>query len=160
MERSRRLARVPDRREKKRDGGSAVNRIPHLLHPLYCHSTRGLPFSHSGKHPDCMPAVGQAQRLLPQHSLGAADDVTGLARGIAYQVVEALGVLERSKVAEDVKSLDQPARAILRKHGVRFGAFHIYVPALLKPGPRSLAASPSPSSRRARPTGSRWTAWT
>jgi ATP-dependent RNA helicase SUPV3L1/SUV3 len=55
-------------------------------------------------------------------------------------VVEALGVLERSKVAEDVKSLDQTARAILRKHGVRFGAFHIYVPGLLKPGPRALAA--------------------
>ena len=81
------------------------------------------------------------ERLLaPLFVLGAADDVTGLARGIAFQVVEALGVLERSKVAEDVKSLDQAARAILRKHGVRFGAFHIYVPALLKPGPRSLAA--------------------
>jgi ATP-dependent RNA helicase SUPV3L1/SUV3 len=81
------------------------------------------------------------ERLLaPLFVLGAADDVTGLARGIAYQVVEALGVLERSKVAEDVKSLDQAARAILRKHGVRFGAFHIYVPSLLKPGPRSLAA--------------------
>src|SRR5215472_7087349 len=81
------------------------------------------------------------ERLLsPLFVLGAADDVTGLARGIAYQLVEALGVLERSKVAEDVKSLDQAARAILRKHGVRFGAFHIYVPALLKPGPRALAA--------------------
>src|SRR5215472_10688583 len=66
------------------------------------------------------------ERLLsPLFVLGAADDVTGLARGIAYQLVEALGVLERSKVAEDVKSLDQAARAILRKHGVRFGAFHI-----------------------------------
>jgi ATP-dependent RNA helicase SUPV3L1/SUV3 len=81
------------------------------------------------------------ERLLaPLFVLGAAEDVTGLARGIAYQVVEALGVLERSKVAEDVKSLDQAARAVLRKHGVRFGAFHIYVPALLKPGPRGLAA--------------------
>jgi ATP-dependent RNA helicase SUPV3L1/SUV3 len=81
------------------------------------------------------------ERLLaPLFVLGAAEDVTGLARGIAYQVVEALGVLERSKVAEDVKSLDQTARAVLRKHGVRFGAFHIYVPALLKPGPRGLAA--------------------
>ncbi|HEY1543787.1 MAG TPA: helicase-related protein [Xanthobacteraceae bacterium] len=81
------------------------------------------------------------ERLLaPLFVLGAADDVTGLARGIAFQVVEALGVLERSKVADDVKSLEQAARAVLRKHGVRFGAFHIYVPALLKPGPRALAA--------------------
>src|SRR5262245_39421483 len=78
--------------------------------------------------------------LAPLFVLGAAEDITGMARGIAYQIVEALGVLERSKVAEDVKGLDQTARAILRKHGVRFGAYHIYIPALLKPGPRSLAA--------------------
>jgi ATP-dependent RNA helicase SUPV3L1/SUV3 len=78
--------------------------------------------------------------LAPLFVLGAAEDITGLARGIAYQIVEALGVLERGKVADDVKGLDQEARATLRKHGVRFGAYHIYVPALLKPGPRSLAA--------------------
>jgi ATP-dependent RNA helicase SUPV3L1/SUV3 len=78
--------------------------------------------------------------LSPLFVLSAADDITGLARGIAYQIVEALGVLERGKVADDVKNLDQAARATLRKHGVRFGAYHIYVPALLKPGPRALAA--------------------
>jgi ATP-dependent RNA helicase SUPV3L1/SUV3 len=81
------------------------------------------------------------ERLLaPLFVLGAAEDITGLARGIAYQLVEALGVLERSKVADDLKSLDQALRAILRKHGVRFGAYHVYVPLLLKPAPRALAA--------------------
>src|SRR5215471_14841343 len=81
------------------------------------------------------------ERLLsPLFVLGAAEDVVGIARGIAYQIVEALGVLERQKVGEEVKGLDQPARATLRKHGVRFGAYHLYVPALLKPGPRALAA--------------------
>ena len=49
-------------------------------------------------------------------------------------------MLERQKVAEDVKGLDQPSRATLRKYGVRFGAYHLYMPALLKPAPRSLAA--------------------
>jgi ATP-dependent RNA helicase SUPV3L1/SUV3 len=78
--------------------------------------------------------------LAPLFVLSTAEDITGLARGIAYQIVEALGVLERGKVADDVKNLDQAARATLRKHGVRFGAYHIYVPALLKPGPRALAA--------------------
>src|SRR5262245_123896 len=78
--------------------------------------------------------------LAPLFVLSAAEDITGMARGIAYQIVEALGVLERGKVADDVKGLDQTARATLRKHGVRFGAYHIYVPALLKPGPRTLAA--------------------
>jgi ATP-dependent RNA helicase SUPV3L1/SUV3 len=77
--------------------------------------------------------------LAPLFSLTAADDVTGMARGIAFQLVEALGVLERQKVAEEVKGLDQPARATLRKYGVRFGAYHIYLPILLKPAPRSLA---------------------
>jgi ATP-dependent RNA helicase SUPV3L1/SUV3 len=81
------------------------------------------------------------ERLLsPLFVLSAAEDITGLARGIAYQIVEALGVLERSKVADDLKSLDQASRAVLRKHGVRFGAYHVYVPLQLKPAPRALAA--------------------
>ncbi len=83
----------------------------------------------------------QIEKLLaPLFSLTAADDITGMARGIAFQLVEALGVLERQKVAEEVKGLDQPSRATLRKYGVRFGAYHIYLPILLKPAPRALAA--------------------
>jgi ATP-dependent RNA helicase SUPV3L1/SUV3 len=82
----------------------------------------------------------QIEKLLaPLFSLSAADDVTGIARGVAFQLVEALGVLERQKVADEVKGLDQPARATLRKYGVRFGAYHIYLPILLKPAPRALA---------------------
>ena len=82
----------------------------------------------------------QIEKLLaPLFSLAAADDLTGLARGVAFQLVEALGVLERQKVADEVKALDQPARASLRKYGVRFGAYHIYLPILLKPAPRALA---------------------
>ncbi|MGH6791007.1 MAG: helicase-related protein, partial [Pseudolabrys sp.] len=77
--------------------------------------------------------------LAPLFSLSAADDVTGMARGVAFQLVEALGVLERQKVSEEVKGLDQTARATLRKYGVRFGAYHIYLPILLKPAPRALA---------------------
>jgi ATP-dependent RNA helicase SUPV3L1/SUV3 len=78
--------------------------------------------------------------LKPLFDLRNATDVDGIARGVAYRLVEALGTLERQEVAEDVKSLDQGARAILRKHGVRFGAYHIYLPALLKPAPASLVA--------------------
>ncbi|HVZ53098.1 MAG TPA: helicase-related protein [Pseudolabrys sp.] len=77
--------------------------------------------------------------LAPLFTLSMAEDVTGMARGIAFQLVEALGVLERQKVSEEVKGLDQPARATLRKYGVRFGAYHIYLPALMKPAPRALA---------------------
>jgi len=80
------------------------------------------------------------ERLLEAlFRLAAAEDITGIARGVAFQLTEALGVLDRHKVADEVKGLDQPARATLRKYGVRFGAYHIYLPALLKPGPRALA---------------------
>lgn len=80
-------------------------------------------------------------RLLgPLQILENAESVAGIARGIAYQAAEALGVLERSKVAEEMKTLDQEGRAGLRQLGIRFGAFHLYVPALLKPAPRALAA--------------------
>src|SRR6187399_2849062 len=85
--------------------------------------------------------VNHIERLLaPLFALAAADDITGIARGVAFQLIEAIGVLERQKVAEEVKGLDQPSRAVLRKYGVRFGAYHLYMPALLKPAPRSLAA--------------------
>ncbi len=78
--------------------------------------------------------------LAPLFELSKAEDITGIARGIAFQLIEALGVLERSKIAAEMKDLDQPSRASLRKYGVRFGAYHIYVPALLKPAARALAS--------------------
>lgn len=78
--------------------------------------------------------------LGPVLALEDAQDLTGLARGIAFQVAESLGVLERSKVTQDMRSLDQDGRSALRQKGIRFGAYHIYLPALLKPAPRTLAA--------------------
>ena len=81
------------------------------------------------------------EKLLgPLFALSGAADITGIARGVAFQLVEALGVLERQRVAEEVKGLEQPERASLRKYGVRFGAYHIHLPLLLKPAPRALAA--------------------
>ncbi|QPF85393.1 helicase [Bradyrhizobium genosp. L] len=81
------------------------------------------------------------EKLLgPLFELSKAEDLQGIARGIAFQLVEALGVLERSKISAEMKDLDQPSRATLRKYGVRFGAYHIYFPLLLKPAARSLAS--------------------
>ncbi|HEY8383358.1 MAG TPA: helicase-related protein [Microvirga sp.] len=79
-------------------------------------------------------------RLLgPAMQLEDSAEIQGLARGIAFQIGESLGVLERSKVLNEVRSLDQDGRAALRRAGVRFGAYHLYLPALLKPAPRTLA---------------------
>jgi ATP-dependent RNA helicase SUPV3L1/SUV3 len=80
------------------------------------------------------------EKLLgPLFALASAEDITGIGRGVAFQMTEALGVLERSRVAEEVKGLDQASRATLRKYGVRFGAYHLYLPNLLKPAARALA---------------------
>ena len=64
--------------------------------------------------------------------------LTGLAKGFAFQLIEALGVLPRAAVADEVKALDQDARGALRKHGIRFGQFTIFMPLLLKPAPTRL----------------------
>ncbi|MDV6225678.1 helicase-related protein [Nitratireductor aquimarinus] len=76
--------------------------------------------------------------LKPLVDLRDAESLSGMARGIAFQVVESFGLLNRRTVAEDVRALDQDARASLRRLGVRFGAYHIFVPALIKPAPAGL----------------------
>ncbi|MHB2267487.1 helicase-related protein [Aliihoeflea sp. PC F10.4] len=76
--------------------------------------------------------------LKPLFDLTAAEQLSGMARGIAFQLVENFGLLNRRDVAEDVRGLDQDARAALRRLGVRFGAFHVFIPALLKPGPAGI----------------------
>jgi ATP-dependent RNA helicase SUPV3L1/SUV3 len=63
------------------------------------------------------------------------ETLEGLARGVGFQLVEALGVIPRSEIAKDIKDLDQDARATLRKHGVRFGQFTIFQHLMLKPAP-------------------------
>ncbi|MDN2579891.1 helicase-related protein [Aquibium sp. ELW1220] len=81
----------------------------------------------------------QVETLLkPLADLKNAEQLSGMARGVAFRLLENLGILNRRDVAEDVKSLDQEARAALRRLGVRFGAYHVFLPALLKPGPAGL----------------------
>ncbi|MEZ5775178.1 MAG: helicase-related protein [Hyphomicrobiaceae bacterium] len=82
-----------------------------------------------------------AERLKPLIELSKAEDVNGMARGIAFRLKESYGVLKRETVAEELKTLDQEARAQLRRYGVRFGAFNIYFPLLLKPAATDLLLS-------------------
>ncbi len=79
------------------------------------------------------------ERLKPLVEIAASQDISGLARGIAFRLSESFGTLRREAAAEEIRSLDQPARAQLRNYGVRFGAFNIYFPVLLKPASAELA---------------------
>ncbi|MGD9864202.1 MAG: helicase-related protein [Pseudodonghicola sp.] len=74
----------------------------------------------------------------PLLNLQRDEALSGLARGFAFRMVEAMGILPRAGIAQEVKALDQEARGALRKHGIRFGQFTIFMPLLLKPAPTRL----------------------
>jgi ATP-dependent RNA helicase SUPV3L1/SUV3 len=77
-------------------------------------------------------------KLQPLLSLSESSDLSGLARGLAFRLAESFGVLRRDSIAGELKLLEQAERAKLRKHGVRFGAFNIHIPSLLKPAAADL----------------------
>nr|WP_120222855.1 helicase-related protein [Sulfitobacter guttiformis] len=79
-----------------------------------------------------------ANLFEPLLALKNDEALTGLARGFAFRMVEGFGILPRAELTEEVKSLDQDARGALRKHGIRFGQFTIFMPLLLKPAPTRL----------------------
>jgi ATP-dependent RNA helicase SUPV3L1/SUV3 len=79
-----------------------------------------------------------AAAFEPLLAMGRDESLTGLARGFAFRLSEALGVIPRDGLAAEIKALDQEARGALRKHGVRFGQYTVFLPLLLKPAPTRL----------------------
>jgi len=76
--------------------------------------------------------------LKPLVDLKNAEQISGIGKGIAFRLVENFGLINRRDITEEVRSLDQEGRAALRRLGVRFGAYHLFVPTLLKPAPAGL----------------------
>ncbi len=74
----------------------------------------------------------------PLLALRNDETLTGAAKGFAFRMAEGFGIIPRGDVADEVKALDQDARGALRKHGVRFGQFTVFMPLLLKPAPTRL----------------------
>jgi len=69
-----------------------------------------------------------------------ASPLQGVARGLAFQLYENLGSAARLKVTRELKAIAQEDRAPLRRLGVRFGAFSVYLPVLVKPAAAKLKA--------------------
>ena len=59
-------------------------------------------------------------------------------RALAYQLYENNGVVKRENVKEFLKDLSQDDRGILRKLGVKFGRYHVFLFKLFKPSAVSL----------------------
>ena len=79
-----------------------------------------------------------AAQFEPLLAMSRDEAITGLARGVAFRMLENFGIVPRGEIADDIKALDQDSRALLRKHGVRFGQYTIFMPLLLKPAPTRL----------------------
>ena len=65
----------------------------------------------------------------------------GLARGLAYQLTEHFGVLDRAGAEAQIRALSQNERRALKALGVRFGAFSLFLPALLAPEAQCVSAA-------------------
>lgn len=77
--------------------------------------------------------------LAPLFALEALQEGPEIVRDLARNLARSLGILDREQVRAQISALSQNDRAELRKQGVRFGAYYLFVPALIKPAPRTLA---------------------
>ena len=77
--------------------------------------------------------------LAPLFALEGIQEGSEIVRDLAHGVARSLGVLEREPIKAKIKTLTQDDRGELRKQGVRFGAYYIFLPTLLKPAARTLA---------------------
>jgi ATP-dependent RNA helicase SUPV3L1/SUV3 len=68
-----------------------------------------------------------------KHLKEAIEDgrLRGLARGLAYQLVEQAGALDRRLAETRIRTLSRHERRMLKGLGVRFGGFTLYLPSLL-----------------------------
>jgi ATP-dependent RNA helicase SUPV3L1/SUV3 len=71
--------------------------------------------------------------LEPLFKLTGGDDLTAQARGIAFQLQEALGILPRSALEDLIAGLDEEGRKALRARKVRMGPLLVFLPELNKP---------------------------
>lgn len=69
---------------------------------------------------------------------GEGGELSAAARGIAYRLVENFGAMSRVHFGDELKNLPQDERAKLRKLGMRFGEYTLFLPILLKPAPAKL----------------------
>ena len=62
-----------------------------------------------------------------------SSEIDGVAKGIAFQLYENLGIIPRSQVDAMIKKLDEAGKLCLARLGVRTGLSMIYMPDMLKP---------------------------
>ncbi|GER01017.1 hypothetical protein JCM17845_16400 [Iodidimonas gelatinilytica] len=87
----------------------------------------------SASAPDAGEGAGDAKAPAAPVVAAADAPLAGLARGVAFQILERFGVLPRGQVSEELRKIDQDARKGLRRFHIRIGATALYIPLILKP---------------------------
>ena len=81
-------------------------------------------------------AAALAAELGPLVALaGVRDTLSPVARGLIVRLVEKLGCLRRADADEQVLALTRADRTVFIRAGVRLGAEHVFMAALLRPEP-------------------------
>ncbi len=91
---------------------------------------------------EAFAAAEASERLSALKQLKEAIEdgrLKGLARGLAYELVEQFGALDRRAAEARIRLLSRNERRTLKALGVRFGAFSLYLPSLLEPKAQRLA---------------------
>lgn len=81
-----------------------------------------------------------AATLEPLVALENDETLQGSAKGIAFQVYEALGIVPREQLEDLIAGLDQETRRHLRAKHIRLGPILVFIPALNKPAAVRLRA--------------------
>jgi len=81
------------------------------------------------------------EKLTPLKALKDLSENTEIpaeVRGIAFEIFENYGVLERKHHGAKIKALTQDMRVYLRQSGMTFGQYHLFLRDLMKPKPATL----------------------
>jgi len=103
--------------------------------------------------------AGYVQRQLGGLRAVAEADLTGPARGLAFQLVQGLGVQTRHDARGQINAMSRSQRRQLHRLGVAIGHLAVFVPSVLKPAAVRLrrllraAADEAPSADAASPDG-------
>jgi ATP-dependent RNA helicase SUPV3L1/SUV3 len=78
--------------------------------------------------------------MRAQHAVEDRSRFSGAARGLVFQLIEALGCVPRSEVAQQAGVLTKAERAALAALGIRLGSVGVYMAPMLKPAQTRLSA--------------------
>ncbi|MGC6440926.1 MAG: helicase-related protein [Candidatus Puniceispirillaceae bacterium] len=69
-----------------------------------------------------------------------AHPLSGVGRGLLFQIYEALGAVNRGQLAQSLRDLPETDKPHIARAGVRIGTESVYMPDMLKPAPIQLRA--------------------